>query len=249
MNLSDNATALPAVTPRRLERGAIAAATGAFGLLAIAALAFFPAVTATPADKVTLLFLTVVAFICFWTPLLRRFETHPAAATFALTAAMFMVYSLARTAGPDTGWLLKFPILPEDKFTVSYAARIVILCAIVTLPFGWRPFWWRDLHGWTQSLLLGAVLLAVMATFIFRFLSGAYVVGVTEQLDPTPLVHLGMQLVEYSAVALLCNAVTNHPVARRFVLRLLPFLLLALWARHQFMAAPEAAAEAEEEAA
>lgn len=242
MNLTNSATstAMPAATPRRIERGAIAAAIAAFGLLAIVFLAFLPTVTATPADKITLLFLAVVAFICFWTPLQHFFLNNSGATAFALTAAMFIIYSLARGAGPDDGWALRFAALPDDTFPVSYAARIVILCAIITI-----ASLWKRLTGWTKSLLCGALLLALLATFIFRFLSGAYPVGVTEVLDPTPLPHLGMQLLEYSAVALLCNVVAAHPVARRIALRTLPFVLLALWVWHQFMAPAEVASEEE----
>jgi hypothetical protein len=225
------ATAIPA--PRRTSREAVETAIAGLGLLAIAILALLPGVTATPADKLTLLFLAVVAFVCFWTPLIRVFEEQPGAANFALTAGMFVVYSLARNAGPKDGWALRFAMLPDDTFPVSYAAEIAVLCAFVTL-----PTWWRSMNGWIRSLLVAGVVLALLATLSFVFLGGKYVVGATEELDPTPLPTFGMQLIEYTAVALLCTAVTANPVTRRVALRILPFALLALWARHEFMAAP-----------
>jgi hypothetical protein len=240
MNASNNATAVPVTAPQRTSLEAVAPAVAGFGLIAISALAFAPAVVATPADKITLLFLAVVGLICFWTPLLNIFERQPSAAAFALTAAMFVVYSLARTAGPKDGWALQFKAIPEDKFVISYAARIVVLCAIVA-----APTWWRNLNGWIKALLTGALVLALLSAFSFIFLSRSYKVGVVEELDPTALPHMGMQLVEYTALALLCTTITAHPVARRVALRLLPFLLAALWARHYFAAAPPEPVEEE----
>ncbi len=87
-------------------------------------------------------------------------------------------------------------------------------------------------------MLTVLVIATVLGFGSFKFLSGYYTVGVTEVLDPSPLVHLGMQVVEYGALALLCNAVGTHVVVRRWVLRVLPLVLLALWARHHFAPPP-----------
>jgi hypothetical protein len=93
---------------------------------------------------------------------------------------------------------------------------------------------WKVLSGWTRALVIGAGILALWALFSFRLLSGYFPVGVTETLDPTPLVMTLLQLVEYVALGILCSAATAHPAARRWIMRLLPLVLLALWARHHW---------------
>ncbi|MDQ3813900.1 MAG: hypothetical protein M3347_08110, partial [Armatimonadota bacterium] len=146
---------------------------------------------------------------------------------------MFIVYGLARRAGPEEGWALTFSALPDDRFVISYAARCVLIGALLT-----APAWLRNISGWTRALLIGLILIAALALFSFLFLYRHYPAGPTETLDPTPLPHLALQIVEYGSLALLCNVVGAHPPLRRLVLRLLPLALLTLWARHQFMAPP-----------
>jgi mannose/cellobiose epimerase-like protein (N-acyl-D-glucosamine 2-epimerase family) len=53
-----------------------------------------------------------------------------------------------------------------------------------------------------------------------------------------------MQVFEFAALALCCAAVAAHPRTRQMMLMVLPVLLWALWARHQFAGAP---VESEEE--
>src|SRR5690606_22275060 len=108
----------------------------------------------------------------------------------------------------------------------------VVLGAILT-----APCWGRNIQGWTRSLLAAAALLLVLAMAGFGLLARFYTVGPIEQLDPTPLPHLGMQLIEYLSLALLCNAAIAHPQVRRWCLRALPLLLLISWARQQFFTA------------
>ncbi|HVF10555.1 MAG TPA: hypothetical protein VNA16_07125 [Abditibacteriaceae bacterium] len=206
----------------------------ALALGAVIALAFSPSAEPTLADRVTLLALGIVAVVLFWTPLLRRVETQHNVAAFALTAAMFIVYGMARRAGPETGKIaLQFSALPGDKFIISYAAWAVALGALLT-----APAWGRHLTGWSRSFLIATVLLALLALGSFLLLRLHYPVGLGETVDPTPLPNLGLQIVEYGCLALLCDAATGHPWTRRLVLRVLPLALLALWARHQFMAPP-----------
>jgi len=205
----------------------------AFALIAVFGLAFLNAAEPTLADRVTLLALGVIAAILFWTPLARHLENQQNVAAFALTAAMFIVYGMARRVGPESGWALHFSALPGDEFVISYAARIVLLGALLS-----APAWGRHLSGWARSLLLTTAVLALLAIGSFLLLRRFYEVGPTTTLDPTPLPNLGLQIVEYGALALLCDAATKHPWTRRLVLRVLPLALLALWARHQFMAAP-----------
>jgi hypothetical protein len=74
-------------------------------------------------------------------------------------------------------------------------------------------------------------------SFHFACSAVIFLVGVTEGtqfLIPTPLVTTLLQLVEYVALGILCSAATAHPAARRWILRLLPLVLLALWARHHW---------------
>ncbi len=210
-----------------------------FATLALAlvvALAFSGAAEPSLADRLTLLILGLCGALCFWTPLLRFFEERADAATFALTLAMFVVYGMARRAGPtaETGWVLRFPLLPDDSFAVSWAARVAVLGALVSM-----PLWLRHMNGWTRAILGALGVVAALGLGSFTFLRGYYPVGaVDEVLNPTPLVHLWLQIVEYGALALLCSAVCAQAPSRRRVLRLLPLALLALWARHQFFPAP-----------
>jgi hypothetical protein len=196
----------------------------------------FRHVRATSADGATLLFLALCAALIGWTPLKKYFldadrfdRSRHNAATFALAAAMFVIYSLARRSGPEEGWSLRFAFLPDDVFVVPFAARIVMAAALLVLILHWKV-----LSGWTRALVIGAGIIAAWALFSFRLLSGYFPVGVTETLDPTPLVTTLLQLVEYVALGILCSAATAHPAVRRWILRLLPLVLLALWARHHW---------------
>lgn len=212
-------------------------ALAALPLLLIIALAFDGDVRATPADRAALLFLAVVAAIFFYSPARKYFEHRGAeshnAATFAMTAALFVIYNLARRAGPEEGASMKFAFLPDDEFVIPYAAMIVVIGTLATLPLGFKT-----IGGYTRSLLTGALILGLLALGSFRLLSGYYKIGVTETLDPTPLIHMLFQLVEYAALALLCSIATAHQKMRIWLLRAAPLVLLALWARHHFAAPP-----------
>lgn len=230
----------PGVAAADASRSRIGATVAGLALAVTFVLALSSATEPTLADRITLLGLGIFAALCFWTPLLRRIEAQENAPAFVLTAAMFIVYGLARRAGPAAGPALTFSALPGDRFVISYAAFVVVAAALLT-----TPFWLRHIGGWTRALLAGIILLAALALFSFVFLGRHYAVGPTEIVDPTPLPHLMMQLVEYGALALLCNIVGTHPPTRRLVLRILPLALLILWAWHQF-GAPPRGEEAEE---
>lgn len=209
-----------------------------FATLALAfivALAFSGAAEPSLADRLTLLVLGLSGALCFWTPLLRFFEERADAATFALTLAMFVVYGMARRAAPtaETGWVLQFPLLPDDTFAVSWAARVAVLGALISM-----PLWLRHMNGWTRAILGALAIIAALGLGSFAFLRGFYTVGATEVLNPKPLADTLLQIVEYGALALLCSAVCAQAPSRRRVLRLLPLVLLALWVRHQFFPAP-----------
>lgn len=210
-----------------LAHGALAA------LALVCALAFIPS-TSVLADRVTLLALGAGCALLCWTPLLKHVKATPERAAFVLTAAMFVIYGLARAAGPDEGFSLRFAALPDDEFVVPYSAYVVLFGAILT-----GPYWWFHRNNWTRSILSGVTLVGFFALVAFSLLRRYYPAGPTDILDPSPLPPLAMKLVEYGCVALLCHAVAARRHTRRLALRLLPGVLLLLWTRHQFIVAPE----------
>jgi drug/metabolite transporter (DMT)-like permease len=116
----------------------LVSALATLALALVTALAFstantatFRHVRATSADGATLLFLALCAALIGWTPLQKYFldtdrfdRSRHNAATFALAAAMFVIYSLARRSGPEGGWSLRFAFLPDDGFVVPFAAHM-----------------------------------------------------------------------------------------------------------------------------
>jgi hypothetical protein len=204
-----------------------ASAIAALVLLGIFVLAFSAATKPLLADRITLPFLGVLAAAYAWTPLVRRVVLQRDAATFALCAALFVVYGLARRVAPDEGGLN----FSGDTYPISYAAWCAVVGAVLS-----APAWLKAFEGWTRAIVSALALLAAIAFFSFNFLKGFYPAGPTEVLDTTTLVHFGMQTVEYGALALCCTGVAAHPRTRTALLTVLPVLLMALWARHQFMA-------------
>ena len=207
-------------------------------LLLIALPAFDVGAQASSGDCAALLFLGVCALIIGWTPLRRYFERDDAtghnATTFALMAAMFTIYLLSRRLEPlepAKGLILKFAWYPDQTIAISYAACLAIIGALIVI---WPT--WKVCSGVTRALGLALVILSALGAGIFWFLSHYFAVGAVEVLDPTPFVEMGRQIIEYGALAILCHAAASHVAARRWILRMLPFVLLALWARHQFAA-------------
>ena len=213
-----------------------AAAVSLVAIFAVIALAFSGAAKPGLADQVTLPALALFAALFGYLPLLRRLREDRDAASFALCAALFVVYGLARRFVPANTPALHFF---GDDFPIPCAAFAVLLGALLG-----APAWLKNFNGWTRTVLVALALLALLGFASFRFLASFYPVGTTATLDPTNLVHLGMQVVEFGALALCCAAVAAHATTRRLALIVLPALLLALWARHHFMAAP---AEEEDE--
>ncbi len=204
-------------------------------LLLIALPAFDLGARASSGDCAALLFLGVCAFLIGWTPLRRYFERDDAtghnATTFALMAAMFTIYMLSRRLEPAGGPALKFAWSPDEPFPISYAAFISVLGALIVI---WPT--WKVCSGVTRAMGLAIVILSVLGAGTFWFLGHYFAVGPVDVLVPNPFVQLWMQAVEYGALAILCHAAASHIAARRWILRVLPLLLLALWARHQFSA-------------
>lgn len=209
----------------------------------VALLALFPNPRLLPpdamlAEKTVLLFLAAV-FLVALVPALHRRLMERDAATFALLSAFFVLFHLAERAGPREGWSLQFAVLPDDQFPISYALRMVFVGALATF-----PLWWKG--GGPQRFILAALLLiGVIGAASFGLLARFYPVGPTETLDPTPLPTLFLQIVGYASVAALCRAVTASPATRALALRALPFVLLLILAKFQFLPAPVPVEEAE----
>lgn len=198
---------------------------------AIAVLAFIAPSVSLP-DRIVLLPLGLAA-LSFWIPYFwHRVGTHREVAAFILTAAMFLLYSLARSAGPDEGFQLSLAALPDDSFVVPYSAYIVFFSALITGAF------WRHQNDWTRSAITAILIIGLLALASFTLLFQYFPSGPTEVLDPSPFPTLAMKLLEYGCLALLCDTVTAHKATRHLALRLLPGVLLLLWVRHQFFVAP-----------
>ena len=223
---SDAEEVAPATSP-------LFAAPAAIGLLAIGALAFSGAARATSGDKITLLFLGIVALLAWLpSPRLRAFCSRADVASFFLTACAFIVYGLARQVAPPHGFALRFPIL-DDSFILPYAEYAVLFGALFS-----APRWWKHRSGWTNALLGALAMIAVFAAGSFWFLGRYLKVGETEELDPRPMIVTLLQVVEYGLLTLCCAAVSAHPKTRVLALRVLSIVLLLLWARHTFFTAP-----------
>lgn len=216
-----------------MEQGEIIFARLALTALGMVTLLAFFAPSASLPDRLVFLPLGLATLV-FWMPyVLRRTSSHREIAAFILTAAMFLIYSLARNAGPAEGFELRFAALPDDRFVVPYSAYIVFFPALLS-----GPFWWRQRNNWTRSVVGAITIIALLALGSFTLLRGHFPTGPTEILDPTALPTIAMKLVEYGCVALLCHAVTAFKKTRRLALQLLPGVLLLLWARHHFFVAP-----------
>lgn len=219
------------------RRDPITAALALLALGILCALAFFcPTEKIAPADNITFLFLALVSCAFLVPRWLMFFEAQPGSGSFALTAAMFVIYSLARRVVPENGPGLHFSVLPDDQYTFSYAAYIAVFGALLVV-----PYWWKHRSSGTRPQLAALVIIALLAGFSFLLLGRFYPVGPTQRLDPSRLPDLGSMLVEYGCVALLCRAVCGGDATRRFALRALPFLMFALWARFHFIQPAEEA--------
>lgn len=204
-----------------------------FGALALGALLVLSALVPGPkSNDLAVLLLLGLAAVALWTPLGRRADANPDAATWLLFLAMAVVYSLARRAGPQEGYTLNLSILPDSPVDVPYATRVVLVGALLSV-----PAWVRNLSAPLKAVLAAAALVAVLGVVSFQYLRPTYTVGEVEILNPRPIVESLMQCLEYAALGLCCAATTAHPVLRRFALRALP-LLLVVWARHAFRPVP-----------
>jgi hypothetical protein len=220
----------PQASSPQTARPLAGAIVALFALVLLALLAFDPfrLVEAAPSEKLTLLFMAICSGIAVFSPLRRHFRSLEAA-TFLFTASWVVLYALARRAGPAEGWSFHLAAEPEVSFTLSYAARIAIAGALVAAAIGRAA-----LSGFTRAALLAMLVAGLLLLGNFLFLAQFFSVGETKQLDPVPLAHALLQLVEYGAIAVLCGVAASDARVRGGLLKVLPILLLALWARYQF---------------
>lgn len=203
-------------------------------LMGVALLALFPSGALLPPEarlpeKVALLFLLATWMLALWPPLHRRLIENRDATTWLLISTFFVLFHLGERAGPLEGWSLRNGALPDDAFVVSYALRLAVLGAIASL-----PAWIRG--GGPQKALWAALgLVGLLGGGSFYFLARFYKVGAVETLDPTPLPTLFLQIAGYGAIAALCCAVTKSPAALKLATRAMPLVLLAVWAKMQFV--------------
>lgn len=207
-----------------------ASALAAVALLAVFALAFLNDAKPGSADQLTLPVLGILAALFAWTPLRHKIAPQREAATFALCAALFVVYGLSRRIMPES--LPAFALYEEDV-RFSCAAWCVFLGAALS-----APAWSKTFSGWLRALLCALLLLFVIGLFSFRFVGGFYPPSSSTPLAPKVFVLFVMQTLEFAALALCCASVAAHPRTRQMMLMILPVLLWALWARHQFAGAP-----------
>lgn len=218
-----------------------------FALLALCGvflLALFPDPRLLPPDallpeKATLLFLAVAFLVALAPKLHRKLMENRDAATFAFILAFSILFHLAERVGPREGFSLRLSLLPDDAFAVSYALRLVVLGALVSI-----PAWWRG--GGPQRYVFASLLLTgLLGLGSFWFLGRFFTIGATETLDPTPLPTLFLQMLGYGAIAALCRAVTASPALTKTLLRVMPVFLLALAAKYQLFPAPVPEEDAE----
>ncbi len=213
-----------------------AAALAAVALFAVFALAMLPDAKPGPADQLTLPVLGIFAALFAWTPLQRRVAPQRDAATFALCAALFVVYGLSRRIVPESLPALHFN---DEEYRFSCAAWCVFLGAVLS-----APAWLKSLGGWMRALLGGLLVLFILGLFSFKFVGGHYPPTSPSPIDPAVFVLFVMQTLEFTALALCCAGVAAHPRVRSLMLMALPVLLWAVWARHHFApAAQESEAE------
>ena len=223
----------PDIEPR--EPNALLALPALLALLAVSGLALFPGARVLGPnemgpEKLTLLFLAVCFFVALIPPFARRFIADRDAATWALIVVWVILFHLAERAGPRTGegFGVKWSLTPDDPLAISYAMRAVMLGALLS-----AGAWIRG-GGPVRAFIAGLLGLGLIGAAVFWLLGRYYTVGVVETLDPTPLGTLIVQIIGYACLALCARAVTATPVLRGILLKVVPFLLLIVWARHQF---------------
>ena len=223
---------LPDIEPR--QPNALFAIPALLALAFVAALALFPDPKLLSAadmgpDKLTLLFLGVCFLVALIPALSRHLIENRDAATWAILVASVILFHIADRAGPRAGgFSVPWSLTPGDPLVISYAMRAVVLGALLS-----AGAWVRG-GAPERAIIVGLVLLGVLGFASFDLLSRFYKVGVTETLDPTPMGTLLIQVVAYVCLALCARAATATRALRNILFKIVPLLLLAIWARHKF---------------
>ena len=164
----------------------------------------------------------------FSRPLVRNRD----AATWAILVVGVILFHIADRAGPRDGWSLNWSLTPDNPLAISYAMRAVVFGALLSAGA------WAARGGAVRAFIAGLLGLGLIGAASFYLLSRFYTVGVVETLDPTPMGTLAVQIVAYVCLALCARAATATPALRNIIFKIMPFLLLAIWARHQFAPIP-----------
>lgn len=184
-------------------------------------------------DRVTLWFLLVCAVVARLVPTLYgRLRASRDASTWALICAFFLLFHLADRAGPSEGWSLKFPFDRNDPVAISYAARIVVVGALVSIPL------WIRRGGPEKAVLVALAIVGAIGLGSLWFLGQYFTVGTDGIIDPRNIPTLLEQVVTYGALALCCRAATEDERVRGWVLSALPVALLVVALRHQVAPIP-----------
>ncbi len=200
----------------------------------IALLALAPGVRAQGGDSVSLLFVALSGAVALLSPLRNIFfpsdeRDEPRArnaAAFALLCAMSVLFPLARRYAPFSSLGLRFA-WADDPFAISPAALVAVAGALLTWPATMRLG-----SGLVRASGLTLAIVAALGTGSFVLLSRFYSVGpIDAKVDPTQLVYLLQQVVEWGALVLLCRAASAHRGVRRLLLGALIVVLVLVWAR------------------
>ena len=201
----------------------------------VAALALFPNARllgpdAMGPEKLTLLFLALCFLIALIPPFARRFIEDRDAATWAFMVVGVILFHLAERAGPRAGegFGIHWSLTSDDPLAISYAMRAAVFGALLSAGA------WAAGGGPARAFVAGLLGLGLVGAAMFWLLARYYTVGVVETLDPTPLGTLMVQIVGYACVALCARAATATLALRSVLFKIVPFLLLFVWARHQF---------------
>jgi len=200
-------------------------------LSGVMALALFPDARALSAsnmasDRLALWFLCLSALVLQIPAAMRFFRSSRDGALWATLCAMFVLFQIAQRAGPRDGFSLHFSWAPDDPDVVSWATRLVVVGAVLSVPQ------WIRRAGAERFIWLGLGLVALFGLGVFRLLGDYFTVGQTETLAPGPMVSLIAQIGGYGALALCCRAAVEDERSRVFVLRALPVVLLLVAALH-----------------
>ena len=204
-------------------------------LLGIAALALFPSPQLLPpdkmlGDKLALLFLLVVFALANIPKLRAKATENRDAVTFGAFCAWAILFHLAQRMGPLEGASLGFPFAPDEKIVVPFATFLAIFGALAG-----APIWWKNGGAFERFFVAGSAFLGVFAWAFLLWMGNYYAIGFDKTLDPSPVAALLLGLISYASLALCVRAATATEALRGAMLRIVPAILLVVWARHQFL--------------